>query len=106
LNNFATITHSGNDACPLTLHEFQTAKFLLDGILNDLRSRGPAEVDLVKRYRFQKFNNLQGAECSEDLREINSLLVTALSSLLSHRLGSHVEETVNLSIIPALISID
>lgn len=70
----------------------------MDVIMNELRSQGPAEADLVKRYRFSKINGIDSTNQSE----LNAILNSSLKQILGTQAGSMIDEVL----IPALILAD
>ena len=71
--------------------------------MEELRSKGLAEQELVKRYRFKKVNDLPIDGQPE--KEINQLLISAMTQVF---LGSIKEssEMVDKVLVPALLTVD
>lgn len=59
-------------------------KIIVNTILEELRSKGMAEAEIVKRYKFQKINGLKIDGESES--QVNEILKTTLLQILGNNL--------------------
>ena len=75
--------------------ELQVCKIMMDGILEQLKSGGAAEAEIVKKYKFQKINGLRIDGAAET--EVNEMLKNAITSVFGE---SEIADEV---IIPALL---
>ena len=75
--------------------ELQVCKIMMDGILEQLKSGGAAEAEIVKKYKFQKINGLRIDGAAET--EVNEMLKNAVTSVIGE---SEIADEV---IIPALL---
>ncbi len=103
LTSFHSITGLAVPQLEIDLYEIKIGKLVIDQILADLRSKGQAEQELVKRYRFKKVNDLPIDGQPE--QEINQLLISAMTQVF---LGSINEssEMVDKVLVPALLTVD
>ena len=76
--------------------QLQVCKLMLDEILDQLKN----EVEIVKKYKFQKINGLRIEGNAE--MEVNELLKNAVTSVI----GEGNQEIINEVIIPALLSVE
>lgn len=98
----------------IDIHELQIAKMIVDQILQDLKSKGQAEAEIVKRYKFQKSNGLRIDGSSEN--EINEMLRSTLGQLFAdkfkfgHDNQEKMEETseriIDEILLPVLVQIE
>lgn len=72
---------------------------VVESILDSLRMKGPAEAEIVKRFKFQKINGLRIDGVAE--QELNEMLNTTLLQILGG--GA---DLVNEALLPALISFE
>lgn len=70
---------------------------LVDSLIEELRCRGPAEAEIVKKYKFQKVNGLRIEGAAES--EVNEVLKTAVMQVI----GGCSEELVNEVVLPAVL---
>lgn len=96
LTSFHTVVSSGHTSLDVDLYELRVGKLVLDHLLSELRTRG--DLEMVKRYRFKKVNDLP----VEGEHEVNQLVVQAMSQVFLQC----SEATIDQVIVPTLLSID
>ena len=94
LTSMATIATQSADI-DVDPFELQVCKIMMDGILEQLKSGGAAEAEIVKKYKFQKINGLRIDGAAET--EVNEMLKNAITSVIGE---SEIADEV---IIPALL---